>query len=910
MRPSATTSTPPALAAPHACAVDEVMATFETRPVGLSQAEAGSRLARFGRNALPTARPPGLAALFARQFASPLIYVLLAAAGVSLALRHLTDAAFIAVVLLLNAIIGTAQEQAAQRAAAALRAMVTSRARVVREGEDQELDGEELVPGDLVVVESGFRVPADVRLISSAGLEIDESLLTGESMAVSKAADAAVKADAGLADRPTMAFAGSVVARGRATGVVVGTGAWTELGRIATALLSAESARAPLLVRMDRFARRVALAVMAAVLVLGGIALARGASPSEVFLMAVALAVSAIPEGLPVALTVALSIGARRMGGRNVIARRLVAVESLGSCTIIASDKTGTLTINELSARAVLLPDAGVLEVTGGGEAPDGEIRLPDGGAPPGARLERLLMAAALCNDGFLGHRDGRWVHHGDAVDVALLVLAHQGGVLRAEAEVRWPRVADIPYEPEQRYAATFHRPPGGPPRAFVKGAVERILPMCTCVETAGGPGPLDAGRVEREVETLAAAGYRVIALASGELHEDAALDATALRGLGYLGLVALADPLRPEAPAAVRACRQAGVEVVMVTGDHPVTASAIAQELGLLQDPAQVVTGRRLAQAQAEGEGAVDALVRGARVFARVEPTQKLEIVQALQRAGHFVAVTGDGANDAPALRAAHIGIAMGRRGTDVARESAQLVLADDNFASIVAGIEEGRIAYANVRKVIFLLVSSGAAEILLFVLATLAGLPLPLTAVQLLWLNLVTNGIQDVALAFEPGEGGELAQPPRPPGEPIFNRLMLGRTLLSAAIMATIAFGAWWAALAAGWDPARAGSGLLLMMVLFENAQAGNSRSETRSVFALSPLRNRLLLFGTMAALLLHVAAMYTPWLGAVLGAQPAGPLEWAVGVAGALLLVGVMEVEKVARRARRGEPTPAIS
>jgi magnesium-transporting ATPase (P-type) len=430
---------------------------------------------------------------------------------------------------------------------------------------------------------------------------------------------------------------------------------------------------------------------------------------------------------------------------------------------------------------------------------------------------------------------------------------------------------------------------------------------MCTHLAVEGGAAALDATRVEREVETLAAAGFRVIALASGEIPEGAALDATVLRGLGYLGLVALADPLRPEARDAVRACRQAGVEVVMVTGDHPVTARAIAHELGLLDDPGQVVTGRRLAEAR--GEAAVDALVRGGRVFARVEPTQKLEIVRALQRNGHFVAVTGDGANDAPALRAAHIGIAMGRRGTDVARESAQLVLADDNFASIVAGIEEGRIAYANVRKVIFLLVSSGAAEILLFVMATVAGLPLPLTAVQLLWLNLVTNGIQDVALAFEPAEGGELARPPRPPAEPIFNRLMLGRTLLSSVTMAAGAFAAWWAALAAGWDPARAGSGLLLMMVLFENAQAGNSRSETRSLFSLSPLRNRLLFFGTLTALLLHVAAMYTPWLGAVLGAHPAGWVEWVAGVAGALILVGVMEAEKLVRRALRREPSPAV-
>lgn len=901
---------PPLVAAPHASTAEEVLALLGASRLGLSRAEVEARLARHGRNALPTARPAGLALVLLRQFASPLIYILLAAAAVSVALGHLTDAAFIAVVLALNAVIGAAQERAAERSAEALRAMVTARARVVRQGEDLELDAEEVVPGDLVVIETGGRVPADLRLLSTTGLEVDESLLTGESVAVAKAADAAVYAEAGVADRPTMAFAGSVVARGRASGVAVATGSATELGQIAEAVLGAAPARPPLLVRMDRFARRVALAVVGAVVLLGAIALARGASPAEVFLMAVALAVSAIPEGLPVALTVALAIGARRMARRNVIARRLVAVESLGSCTIIASDKTGTLTVNELTARAVLLPDTGVLEVTGQGDVPEGEIRDPGGQDVPGDRLERLLLAAALCNDGFLAHQDGRWTRHGDAVDVALLVLARKGGVVRAEVDARWPRVADIPYEPELRHAATFHRPPGRPPTAFVKGAVERLLPMCSTMQAEGGEAVLDGGQVEREAEALAAAGYRVLALAGGELPEEAPLDGSSLRGLCLLGLVALADPLRPEAAGAVAACRRAGVEVAMVTGDHPVTARAIALELGLLDDPERVVSGLRLAEAAREGPGAVDALVAGARVFARVEPSQKLEIVRAMQRSGHFVAVTGDGANDAPALRAAHIGIAMGRRGTDVARESAQLVLADDNFASIAAGIEEGRVAYANVRKVIFLLVSSGAAEVLLFVLATLAGLPLPLTAVQLLWLNLVTNGIQDVALAFEPGEGGELSRPPRPPDEPIFDRLMIWRTLLSAGFMAVLAFAAWWAALAAGWDQARAGSGLLLMMVLFENAQAGNSRSESRSVLTLNPLRNRLLLFGTLAALLLHVTAMHLPALGGVLGARPAGALEWAVGLAAALLLVGVMEAEKLVRRRRAAPARPVPS
>jgi magnesium-transporting ATPase (P-type) len=899
---ASTHSGPSPAVAFHALPLEEVLAQLEAGRSGLTSAEVAERLRVHGRNTLPRSRPRGVVSLFLGQFASPLIYILLAAAAVSLAIGHLADAGFIVVVLLLNAIIGTVQERAAERSADALRSLITATARVVRDGEDQEVPAEELVPGDLVRLESGLRVPADLRLVSELGLGIDESLLTGESDEVSKDAEAAVSPEAGVGDRPDMAFAGSIVMRGRATGVVVATAATTELGRIASSLASTVPGRAPLLVRMDRFSRRVAVAVMVAVSVLAVVALMRGTAPVDVFLMAVALAVSAIPEGLPVALTVALSIGARRMSGRHVITRRLVAVEALGSCTFIASDKTGTLTMNDLTARAVLLAGDEAWRVSGEGDAPEGEVLVPVGARRGATRLERLCIAAAACNDGYLALRDGSWTRHGDAVDVALLVLARKGRVERAEVETRWPRTAEIPYEPERGYAAVLCRDEGARGRVFVKGALERLLPMCGRMEGPDGPLPLDAEALERDAEALAAAGHRVLALADGEIPAGEVLEQGQLRDLTFLGLVGLRDPLRPHAAEAVKACRRAGIEVAMVTGDHPVTALSVARELGMAGGPAEVVLGRELREAGSEG---IDGLVRRARVFARVEPAQKLDIVRSLQRAGHFVAVTGDGANDAPALRAAHIGVAMGRRGTDVARESAALVLADDDFASIVAGIEEGRIAYANVRKVVFLLVSTGAAEIVLFVLAALAGLPLPLTAVQLLWLNLVTNGIQDVALAFEPGEGGELDRPPRPPGEPVLDRLMVRRTLLAAVVMGGGGFLAWAWALGAGWDPARAQSGLLLTMVLFENAQAGNSRSEWRSVLAASPLRNPLLLFGAALALLLHVSAMHAPWLSTLLGAQPAGAEEWAFAVAAALALVGVMEVEKGLRRlAGRGQ------
>jgi magnesium-transporting ATPase (P-type) len=881
---------------------DEVLAALASSRRGLSAGEAQARLASHGRNQLPRSRPPGLLRLVAAQFRSPLIYALLAAAAVSLALGHLGDALLIGVVLLLNAAVGTAQEHGAHRAAEALASLLVPTARVVRDGEDLEVDAALVVPGDLLVLEGGQRVAADVRVISAAGLEVDESLLTGESLPVPKADDLLSPPSAPMAERPGMAFAGTLVARGRGAGVVVATGAATELGRIAGEVLRGRPTRPPLLVRMDRFTRRVGVAMLGAVAALAVVELARGATAAEVLLAAVALSVAAIPEGLPVAITVALSIGARRMGARRVIARKLVAVEALGSCTFVASDKTGTLTSNQLTATALQLPGERPWPVSGAGMDVAGEVDVP-GGAPDGRwRVRRLVTAGALCNDAYLVHRDGAWSQGGDSVDLALLVLAEKAGVSRAEAEASRPRRASQPFEAERRYLATFHG--GERPTVVVKGAVERLLPMCTRAQAPGGEGPLDGAAVEAAAEALAAGGHRVLAVAEGADPGVAGAEpGEALRQLVLLGLVGLRDPVRPGVPEAVAACRRAGLEVAIVTGDHPVTAQAVAREIGLPATAEVTVTGTALAAAQAEGEAALAALAGRARIFARVEPSQKLAIVRALQRAGHFVAVTGDGANDAPALRAANIGVAMGRRGTDVARESADLVLADDDFSSIVAGVEEGRVAYANVRKVIFLLISTGAAEILLFFATTALGLPIPFLPAQLLWLNLVTNGLQDVALAFEPAEGGELSRPPRPPTEPIFDRVMVRRTVASAVLMAGGALGFFLAALAGGAEVPEARNLALLLMVLFENVQAGNARTELRSALRLSPLRNTLLVAGTVGATLLHVAAMHLPGVSAVLQVAPISWRGWAACALAALGYFLLTELEKALRR--RGAP-----
>jgi magnesium-transporting ATPase (P-type) len=756
-------------------------------------------------------------------------------------------------------------------------------------------------------------VPADLRLLDAQRLSIDESLLTGESDAVNKRPEALLPEDAATADRINMAFAGTIVGSGRGRGLVVATGGQTALGRIASDVLGRDTGKPPLVLRMERFTVRIAIAVAVAALLLAAISLARGMPLAEIFMLAVALAVSAIPEGLPVALTVALAVGLQRMARRNVIVRRLVAVEALGSCTCIASDKTGTLTVNQLTVRVVQLPDQPPWIVTGEGLVPEGTFVLPEGArrTQHEHQLAELCRAAVLANEAVLAQRDGEWSGRGDTVDLALLVLARKAGLTREQLAADAPELASIAYEPALRFSAALGGREGSAV-ARVKGALETLLPMCSRMLSADGPVAIEPEQLRAQGVALAREGYRVLALAAGELPDGSAENFCRehLVGLTFLGLVGMTDPLRPEALPAVEACEAAGVDVRMITGDDPETALAIARDLGLAQQREGVITGRQLQQAAESGEREFDARCNPARVFARVEPHQKLEIVQSLQRGGQFVAVTGDGVNDAPALRAAQVGVAMGGSGTDVARETAEIILTDDNFASVVAGIEEGRIAYGNIRKVIFLLISTGAAEIVLFMLAVLAGLPLPLLAVQLLWLNLVTNGIQDVALAFEPGEGDELRRPPRPPNESIFNRIMVERVVISALVMGVVAFGYFQHTLAMGESVEQARNSTLLLMVLFENMQAFNSRSETKSIFVHNPLRNKILLVGTVVAQLVHIGAMYTPGLSDVLGVAPVSLDHWLELLVLASGLVVVMELHKLftRRRTLREQPCPA--
>jgi magnesium-transporting ATPase (P-type) len=863
--------------------------------MGLTSEEARSRLAMCGPNALPEPRAGSVAETFVRQFRSPLIYILLAAVLVSFLLGDLRDAFFIGVVLVANAIVGTTQEHSAGQAASALRKLEQPKANVVRDGQLIALDARLIVPGDLVALESGGRVPADMRLTADDGLFCDESLLTGESAPVAKSpTPASVTGDE---QRSYMAYAGALVTRGRARGVVSATGKNTEIGKIAIDISKAPLARSPLLIRLEGFSKLIALVVATVVVLLIVVGIARGMPASDLFMMAVGLAVSAIPEGLPIAISVALAISMRRMARKHVIVRRMPAVEALGSCTIIATDKTGTLTLNELTVTDIRLPDGTDLFCDTHADIESCHIRGKD--TSPDQARERataLLRAASLPNEGSLVRGEDGWTSVGDTVDVALLAAAHKAGLPRQSIEDDYPLIARIPYEPEIKYAASFHRH-GDVVRIFVKGAAETLIAMSDRMEMNGRAVTIDRERLLRHKEEMAAQGLRVLAFAEGEttVEDDGGCGRHLLVDLVFLGLAGMQDPIRPEVPDAIRDCHNAGVQVVMLTGDDPKTAAAIAADAGLTFTIDQVVTGEEVSRAEAQGQASLDALALRGRIYARIAPSQKLALALALSRNGHFVAVTGDGVNDAPALKHAHIGVAMGRKGTDVAKESADIIITDDNFASIVSAIKEGRVAYANIRKVIFMLVSTGSAELVLFLFAATFALPMPLLPVQLLWLNLVTNGIQDVALASEGPEGDELSRAPRRPNEPIFDRVMIRRLCQTTLVMGGGGIATFYLALERGYSESDARNMLLLLLVLFENFQTFASRSERKSIVALGMFGNPLLLACIAAALGLHITAMHVPFLSDTLQVSAMKPAEWAMLFIAASSILFIMEFDK---------------
>ncbi len=880
---------------------DEALTAMGGRRDGLNTESVRQRLMDFGQNVLRTKDVEPWYMLFLQQFANPLVYILIGAAGIKAYFKGAADAAVIGAVLLFMAIIGFAQEMKARKAMAALLDLSAPRAKVRRDGNTVLVDAAGLVPGDILVLEAGDRVAADARLLEIANNRINESAFTGESMPAEKVTHP-VAADAPIHDRQNMVFMGTTVSHGRAVAVVTAIGMQTEIGRIAEAIRDAKKEKTPLQQSVDKLGTALIWVVAGACAMLAVAGLLHDMAWVDVMLLAVAAAVSGIPEGLPAAVTVILAICVNRMAGRNVIIRKLTAVETLGTATIICSDKTGTLTLNQMTVRGIWTGSRHLI-VTGSGYEPVGDFHHEGARVHPSddAGLTHLLRLAALCNDAILNKTAENWVILGDPTEGALLAAAAKAGLWKGELEANQPRLGEIPFESEKQYMATLHAEDGRRV-AYVKGSVERVLAMCTGIRTPQGEQPLDAAAWSAVLEAnayMAGKAQRVLAIAVAPYPvELGKLDPANLTGrLVLLGLVGMIDPPREEARKAIQACKEAGIRVAMITGDNPLTAATIAAQLGICEPGGEALVGREI---EAMDDDQLLAQCRARNVYARIEPLHKLRIVNTLKRDGHVAAMTGDGVNDAPALDAADIGIAMGITGTDVAKEAADMVLADDNFASIVAAVEEGRIVFNRLRNASFFLLLTCCAELLTLFLSVAFYGESPLEPIQILWINLVTGAMVAIPLGLEPGIGDELSQPPRDPRVGLLYPGMLlriGLTGLCMSLLVTWIFHH--APLPEGVD-AETAHGIrqtvaFTSIVIFEWLFAFQARSAEKGVLQLGFFRNPWLLVCMMIGLGLQALVIYLPAANKVFHTQPLTMEELAWTLLPGVIAVAIESIRK---------------
>lgn len=891
---------PPAV---HALSWNETIKVLESHRNGLSVNEAERRLAEHGPNRLP--EPPKRSPIlrFLAHFHNVLIYVLLASAAVTAALTHWIDTGVILAVVIVNAVIGFVQEGRAEQAMNAIRSMLAPHSAVLRGGRRIGIDAADLVPGDVVLIEAGDRVPADLRLIEARGLKAEEAILTGESVPVDKGT-ASVAEDADLGDRTPMLFSGTLVAAGAGRGVVVATGANTQIGRISGMLATVETLTTPLVAQIDGFARwlTVFILIMAGALLAYGFSVGRLPFP-EVFMAVVGLSVAAIPEGLPAVLTITLAVGVQAMARRNAIVRRLPAIETLGSVSVICSDKTGTLTRNEMMA-ATLAAAEHVYSVGGNGYAPEGAVRWREADARPEEHrvLVEFARAAGLCNDAMLHVDDQGWRVEGDPMEGALMALA--GKITRDGSEPfrQWSRTDAIPFDAAHRYMATLHQDGAGHARIHVKGAPEAVLALCADQRVAdGGTGPLDEAHWQAMVEELAAEGQRVIAVAARTVPQDHTILNTAdLDGrLTLIGLIGLIDPPRAEAIEAVAECHAAGIRVKMITGDHAATARAIASMIGL-KNHERVLTG---ADVEAMDDTALADAAVETDIFARTSPAHKLRLVTALQARGLTVAMTGDGVNDAPALKRADAGIAMGLTGSEAAKEAAEFVLADDNFASIAAAVREGRTVYDNIQKVISWTLPTNAGEAMTIIVALFAGMALPITAVQILWVNLITAVTLGLALAFEPSEPGTMRRPPRPRDEPLLTGRLVWHIVLVSALFVTAVFGMYFYAIDRGYPDMLAQTIAMNTLVVLEIFQLFFIRNiHGTSLTWAAAKGTRIVWVCVLTVTAAQFAITYLPPLQAVFGTQGVPLYDGLLIIAVGIIFFALIESEKQMRLAFR--------
>ena len=888
-------------APPHAADVDAAVRRFESDPAaGLTSVEAAERLARYGPNTLPEAAGRSLVAAIVSQFTSFLILLLLAATIVAAAIGEVVDAAVIAAIVVLSAALGFVQEWRAERAISALRAMTAPEARLIRDGALTTVPSGEVVQGDVVVLDVGNYVPADLRLIESHMLQINEASLTGESVPVRKSAETILPQQTDVADRLNSAFAGTIVTYGRGAGLAIATGEETEIGRIAQLIARPQRGPTPLQRRMSELGRYLGAAAIAVSAIVFAAGLLRGLDLFEIGLAAISLAVAAVPEGLAAVVVIALALGMQRMARRNALIRRLAAVETLGSATVIASDKTGTLTRGEMTVTTLYTgPGRPAIEVTGGGYEPVGDFRSDGVTVDPktDGHLELLLTAGALCNDARLERRDGRWQVIGDPTEGALVVAARKAGLNWEQIESSQARTHELPFTSERARMTTVHKFEDRA-IAYMKGAPEVVL--ASCLQRRHGQAVVPLGEAEeRDILDanlqLASKGLRVLALAYRIVQRGPDMDDLESE-MVFLGLAAMQDPPREEAREAVAACRAAGIRAVMITGDHSATAVAIARDLRLADDLGDVLTGAQLDDMSDED---LRHAAKRTSVYARISAAQKVRIVEAMQAGGEIVAVTGDGVNDAPALHRADIGVAMGITGTDVAKEAADMVITDDNFASIVAAVEEGRHIFDNIRNFVVYLLGGNIAEIIVVFVGVTAGLPLPLLPIQILFVNLVTDGPPALALGVEPGDPGALTRPPRDPHESLITRRIWLTVVLRGVFLGGAALSAyvlWWEFL--GRTEAESRTIAFAILVVGQILLAFASRSLYRTVLGLGPLTNAWLVGGCLLSLLSLVAVLYVPGLTAAFETVPLGVVDWLVVAAFAIAPLVLIEVRKISR------------
>lgn len=843
---------------------------------------------KYGKNELPKAKKDSVFKIFISQFFDSIIFIMIVAAIVSIAINEVVDAVVIALIIVLDAILGTIQEWKAGKNTEALENMIKVVTKVIRDNKEIIINSSELVVDDIILLQSGDRVPADAVILSCNNFTVDESALTGESIPNQKHPKHGEKVN-----KSNIVFAGTNVMTGRATCIVTSIGVNTEIGKIATEVSKQDKTKTPLTIRVDKFSKQISIFIIIVSILLTALLFFKGENFTSIILSVVALTVSAMPEGLPLALTLALTIGSNRMAKRNIIVKKLKAVESLGSCTVIASDKTGTLTVNEQTAKKIILPNGEEFNVTGTGYNDEGEV-IGNGNI---SKVLEIAKFGLLNNESKLEFSKNEWTSHGDSIDIAFIALGKKLKVDISNTLI----LGRIPYESENKYSALFYKE-NDELYCTVKGSLETVFEFCDYMYDGERIIKLDREKIIKQNEMLAKDGYRVIALANNKFdkfNKKDFYDKNDIPKLVFCGLVAFIDPIRKEAIPAIKKCQRAGIDIIMITGDHPLTAYSIAKELELANSYELVTTGEELENYLVQGKEEFDKFIKTKKIFTRVTPTHKFEIVESLKRRGEFVAVTGDGVNDAPALKAANIGVAMGS-GTDVAKETSTMIITDDNFLSIVSGIEEGRNAYSNIRKVIYMLISCGLAEVLFFIISILFNMPMPLVAIQLLWLNVVTDGLQDLALSFERLETGIMEAKPRDPKESLFDSLLKQEIILSGLSIGIIVFIFWYILVnVVKMDVSLARGYIMTLMVFMQNIHVLNCRSETESTFKISLRSNPFIIFSIVSAIILQIIVMEVPFISNAFQVESIPLSQVFILFIGSLPILVIMEIFKAIRR-----------